>query len=96
MACHGRPVVPPSLRNTKSIESITKGLDEEIRPEQRWATWCPSDVPCNPVSNGSRPTVFTKSHYVSAPPDLRQLGSCDCISDLRLLARSSVCHPSSG
>ncbi|VDL79019.1 unnamed protein product [Nippostrongylus brasiliensis] len=46
----------------------------------------PSALLTNPISNGSRSTVVTKSHYVSAPPDLRQLGPCDCVSDLRLSA----------
>ncbi|WKY06562.1 hypothetical protein Q1695_006609 [Nippostrongylus brasiliensis] len=84
VACHGRPVGPARSRNTKSIESIVQGFDEEVRPAQRWATWCSSDVPWNPVTNGSRPTVVTKSHYVSGPPDLRLHGPSDCVSDLRL------------
>ncbi|VDL79179.1 unnamed protein product [Nippostrongylus brasiliensis] len=81
VAWHGTRVGPARSDNTKSIESIVQTFDEEVRSAQRWATWCSSGIQSVValVQRSSRNRI-----YMSAPPDLRQLGPCDCVSDLRL------------
>ncbi|VDL84347.1 unnamed protein product [Nippostrongylus brasiliensis] len=83
VSCHGTPVGPAHTRNTKNTKSIIEGFDKEIRPAQRRANWRPFDVLWNPAgrlsSNGRHGISLA-----SAPPDIRQLAPCDCVSDLRL------------
>ncbi|VDP06825.1 unnamed protein product [Heligmosomoides polygyrus] len=78
---------PPRTRDTKSVISVVQGFLEEGRPTRWWASRCSLDIPRNPVSNGSRPAGVCEAHYVAGPPNFRQLGPRDSVSDLRTSAK---------
>ncbi|KIH65325.1 hypothetical protein ANCDUO_04353 [Ancylostoma duodenale] len=49
----------------------------------------------SPVADGSCPAVVVKTHHVSGPPDITQLGVSGSLPDLRLLAQSGTRIPAS-
>ncbi|VDO64478.1 unnamed protein product [Heligmosomoides polygyrus] len=78
---------PPRSRDTKSVISVVQGFNEEVRPTRWWASRCSSDIPRNPVGDGSRLAAVCEAHYVAGPPNFRQLGPRDSVSDLRTSAK---------
>ncbi|VDP06501.1 unnamed protein product [Heligmosomoides polygyrus] len=78
---------PPRSRDTKSVISVVQGFNEEVRPTRCWASWCSFDIPRNPVGDGSRPAGVCEAHYEAGPPNFRQLGPRDSVSDPRTSAK---------
>ncbi|VDP37198.1 unnamed protein product [Heligmosomoides polygyrus] len=92
VACQSAPMDPPCSRDTKSVTSVVQGFHEEVQPMRWWASWCSLDIPQNPIGDGSRPAGVCEAHYVADPPNFRQLGPRDSVSDHRTSAK----HGNSG
>ncbi|VDP43704.1 unnamed protein product [Heligmosomoides polygyrus] len=75
VACQSGPMDPPRSRDTNSVISVVQGFHEEVRPTQTPAGRWLSSSGCLRIA------------LVACPPNLRRLGPCDNISDLRTSAK---------
>ncbi|VDP04724.1 unnamed protein product [Heligmosomoides polygyrus] len=83
------------LRNNRNVEAELEPTPPVERTEMLYAITPLALLhrtlhrvpPSARVGDGSRPAGACEAHYVAGPPNFRQLGPCDRVSDLRTSAK---------